>query len=117
MLELHRNGGRPVTEFGLYHYIDARDLAVACRCAIERKLSGYHVLFVGAGESSVTEPLASLYPRLMPAIGDKAGALTGSRASVSIERAQEALDWSPRRSWRRAADVEDSHQPPSAAPE
>jgi len=108
MREVHRNGGRPVTEFGPCHYIDARDLAVACRRAIERKLSGYHVLFVGAGESTVDEPLASLFPRLMPAIGDKADALTGSRAWVSIERAREVLDWSPRRSWRRAADVEES---------
>ena len=106
MLEVHRNGGRPVTEFGPCHYIDARDLAVACRCAIERQLSGYHVMFVGAGESTVDEPLASLYPRLMPAIGDKARALTGTRAWVSIERARQVLDWSPRRSWRRAADVE-----------
>ena len=114
MAELHRDRGRPVTEFGLYHYIDARDLAVACRCAIERKLDGYHVLFVGAGESSVGEPLASLYPRLMPAIGDKAAALTGTRASVSIERARKVLDWSPRRSWRRADNVEESSQPPSA---
>ncbi len=106
MREVHRNGGRPVTEFGPCHYIDARDLAVACRRAIERPLSGYHVLFVGAGESTVAEPLASLYPRLMPEIGDKASALTGTRAWVSIERAREVLDWSPRRSWRRAADVE-----------
>ena len=115
MLEVHRNGGRPATEFGPCHYIDARDLAIACRHAIERDLSGYHVLFVGAGESTVDEPLASLYPRLMPAIGDRAAALTGTRAWVSIERAKEVLGWSPRRSWRRAADVETPpDQPPSA---
>ena len=30
MLEVHQNGGRPVTEFGPCHYIDARDLAAAC---------------------------------------------------------------------------------------
>ncbi len=117
MGKVHRNGGRPVTEFSPCHYIDARDLAVACRRAIERELGGYHVLFVGAGESTVAEPLASLYPRLMPALGDKAAALTGTRAWVSIERAREVLDWSPRRSWRRAADVEESPQPPEPAPE
>lgn len=105
MLEVHQNGGRPVTEFGPYHYIDARDLAAACRCSIERQLSGYQVMFVGAGESTVDEPLASLYPRLMPAIGDNAVALTGTRAWVSIERARQALNWSPQRSWRRAADL------------
>ncbi len=118
MLEIHRNGGRPVTEFGPCHYIDARDLALACRRAVERPLSGFHVLFVGAGESTVAEPLASLYPRLMPAIGDTASALTGTSAWVSIERARQTLDWSPGRSWRRAADVEEpTSQAPSAAPE
>ena len=106
MLEVHRNGGRPVTEFGPCHYIDVRDLAAACRSAIEQQLSGYQVMFVGAGESTVNEPLASLYPRLMPAIGDNAAALTGSRAWVSIERSRQILDWSPQRSWRRWADLE-----------
>jgi nucleoside-diphosphate-sugar epimerase len=110
MLEVHRSGGRPVTEFVPCHYIDARDLAIACRRAIERDLSGYHVMFVGAGETTVDEPLASLFPRMMPAIGDKAAALTGTRAWVSIERAKEILGWSPRISWRRAADVD---QPPA----
>ena len=42
--------------------------------------------------------------------GDTAAALTGTTAWVSIERAQKVLDWSPRISWRRAADVAD---PPS----
>jgi nucleoside-diphosphate-sugar epimerase len=117
MLEVHRAGGRTVTEFAPCHYIDARDLAVACRRAIERPLSGYHVLFVGAGESTVDEPLASLCPRLMPAIGDTARALTGTRAWVSIERAREVLDWTPGRSWRRAADVEPPPSQPPSAPE
>ncbi len=112
MLQVHRDGGRAVTEFGPCHYIDARDLAVACRRAIERPLEGYHVMFVGAGESTVDEPLASLYPRLMPAIGEVARELTGIRAWVSIERAREILDWTPRLSWRRAADVA-----PQPAPE
>ena len=117
MLKVHRDGGRPVTEFGPCHYIDARDLAVACRRAIERDLGGYHVLFVGAGESCVAEPLADLYPRLMPAIGDKAAVLTGTTAWVTIARAREILDWSPRRSWRRAADVEELPSQPPSAPE
>ena len=98
---LHETGGVTPSEFALFHYVDARDLAAAFRSAIERPLDGHHVLFTGSGESTVDEPLCTLYPRLMPAIGDKASDLTGIRSSVSNQRAQEFLGWKPKRSWRQ----------------
>ena len=79
-----------------------RDLALACCLAAERLLEGSHTLFVGSGDSLVAEPLCSLYPRLMPAIGDKAKALTGTQAPVSIARARAVLGWSPQYFWRTA---------------
>jgi len=100
---LRAAGGRPPTQFGTWHYIDARDLAIACRLAVERPIKGCEVIFVGSGESTVAEPLCTLLPRLMPAIGNKADALTGSRSAVSIEKARTLLDWTPRWSWRMPA--------------
>ena len=100
MVEVHRNGGRQATVFGPYHYIDARDLAAACRKAIERPIEGCQVMFVGAGESTLAEPLSAVYPRLLPEIGDMAAGLTGTKAWVSTERARRILDWAPTRSWR-----------------
>lgn len=97
---LRRTGGVTPTRFAMYHYIDVRDLAKACRQAVELPLPGSHTLFVGAGETCVSEPLCILYPRLMPAIGDKARELTGIRSAVSIDRARKVLHWSPRHSWR-----------------
>jgi nucleoside-diphosphate-sugar epimerase len=102
--ELHalsQAGGAKATNFRLYHYIDARDLAEACRLAVERPLQGCNILFVGSGETSVSEPLCELYPRLLPEIGDMARGLTGSTAPVSIEKARRLLRWEPRHSWRR----------------
>jgi nucleoside-diphosphate-sugar epimerase len=98
--ELARSNGRAVTGFGLYHYIDVRDLAEACRLAAEVKLDRSHALFVGSGESTVSVPLAELFPRLAPAIGNIANELVGSRGAVSIDRARQLLGWSPKRSWR-----------------
>jgi nucleoside-diphosphate-sugar epimerase len=98
--ELARSGGRAPSRFALYHYIDARDLAEACRLAVERPLHGSHTIFVGSGESLVAEPLNSLLPRLLPSLGDKARALTGRRAAVSIEKAKRLLGWEPKHSWR-----------------
>lgn len=94
-------GRRPET-FALFHYIDARDAAVAFRRAVERPLPGCTVLFTGSGESVVDEPLCDVYPRLMPAIGDRAKTLTGAQGPVSVARAREMLDWQPVRSWRRS---------------
>lgn len=103
---LARSGGMNPVRFGLFHYVDVRDLADAFQLAVERPLSPAHtVLFVGSGESIVAEPLATLYPKLMPSIGDKAAALTGIEAPVSIERAQNLLGWSPRHSWRRLGQI------------
>ena len=104
---LRNAGGVTPARFGLYHYIDARDLAAACRAAVERPLAGTHTLFVGSGETTVAEPLSTLYPRLLPAIGDKAKALTGARGPVSTERARTLLDWAPEHSWRDRCEVRD----------
>jgi nucleoside-diphosphate-sugar epimerase len=101
LAEVARTNGRPIKEFGLYHYIDVRDAAEACRLAVEVALAGSHGLFVGSGESSVSIPLAELMPKLAPAIGDRAAKLTGSCGAVSIQRARKLLRWTPRHSWRR----------------
>ena len=93
LAEVARNNGRPIKEFGLYHYVDVRDAAEACRLAVEVELAGTHALFVGSGESSVSIPLAELLPKLAPAIGDRAAKLTGSRGAVSIERARKLMGW------------------------
>jgi nucleoside-diphosphate-sugar epimerase len=100
---LTRSNGRAVKGFGLYHYIDARDLAEACRLAVEVELSGSHAIYVGSGESTVPVPLAELYPKLAPSIGDRAAKLTGITGPVSIERARKLLGWSPRHSWRSSS--------------
>jgi nucleoside-diphosphate-sugar epimerase len=102
LVELRRSNGRKPAGFALYHYIDVRDLALACCLAAERPLEGSHTLFVGSGDSLIAEPLCSLFPRLMPAIGDRAKTLTGTQAPVSIARARTVLGWSPQHFWRTA---------------
>ncbi|AMN45441.1 NAD-dependent epimerase/dehydratase family protein [Rhodoplanes sp. Z2-YC6860] len=97
---LRKNNGRMIKDFGLYHYIDARDLAEACRLAVEVELSGAQAVYVGSGETTVSVPLAELYPKLAPDIGDRAAALTGALAPVSNELARRLLGWSPKHSWR-----------------
>ena len=98
--EIRRTGGREPEGWREYSYIDVRDLAVAFRLAVEKPLPGCTVMFVVADDSTVAEPLCDLLPRLNPAIGDRARALTGTRAVFTNDRAKELLGWKPTHSWR-----------------
>jgi nucleoside-diphosphate-sugar epimerase len=99
--QIKKDGGRRPTGFHAYSYIDARDLAVAFRVAVECSIPSGTILFVVADDSTVAEPLCDLYPRVMPSIGDKARSLTGSEGSYSNARAKRLLSWQPVHSWRR----------------
>ena len=98
--EIKKSGGRKMTGFYAYSYIDVRDLAVAFRLAVEHPIMGGTVLFVVADDSTLAEPLCDVYPRVMPAIGDKARNLTGSKGAYSNARAKKLLGWQPIHSWR-----------------
>jgi len=98
---IKKDGGRRPTGFHAYSYIDARDLAVAFRLAVERSLPGGTILFAVADDSTVAESLSDLYPRVLPAIGDKARALTGVAGAYANARAKKLLGWRPVHSWRR----------------
>jgi len=99
--QMRRDGGRKPTGFHAYSYIDARDLAVAFRLAVERSIPSDTTLFIVADDSAVAEPLCDLYPRVMPSIGDKARSLTGSKGPYANGRAKALLGWQPVHSWRR----------------
>jgi nucleoside-diphosphate-sugar epimerase len=98
--ELAQRGGREVTDFRLYNYVDVRDVASAVRRAVEVPLDGHHALFVTADDSSVGEPLSELMPRMLPAVGGMAEHLIDTAPSVSNEGAKQVLGWHPVHSWR-----------------
>jgi nucleoside-diphosphate-sugar epimerase len=98
---LRKQGGRKVTGFQLFNYLDVRDAAEAFRLAIERPVEGHVALLVPNDDTSVAEPLSELMPRLYPAIRELVKAFTGTRPVVSNARAKRILGWQPRHSWRR----------------
>ena len=100
--QMKEDGGRLPTGFHAYSYIDARDLAVAFRLALERPIPSGTILFVVADDSTIREPLCDLYPRVRASIGDKADGLTGSKGAYSNLRAKELLGWQPAYSWRES---------------
>jgi nucleoside-diphosphate-sugar epimerase len=98
--KIKKDGGRKPTGFYAYSYIDVRDLAVAFRLAVERSIPSATILFVVADDSTVAEPLCDVYPRIMPAIRDKARTLIGNVGAYSNARAKTVLGWHPVYSWR-----------------
>jgi nucleoside-diphosphate-sugar epimerase len=98
--QMRKDGGRRPTGFQAYSYIDARDLALAFRLAVEQPIPSVTILFVVADDSTVAEPLCDLYPRVMPGIGDKAQSLTGTKGAYSNARVKKLLGWEPVHSWR-----------------
>jgi len=103
--QMRKDRGRPATGFHAYSYVDARDLAVAFRLALERPVASATVLFVVADDSTVVEPLCDLYPRLMPSIGDKARTLTDAKSAYSNSRAKGLLGWQALPSRREPMDA------------
>jgi nucleoside-diphosphate-sugar epimerase len=95
-----RQGGYDPPYFKLCSYVDVRDLAVAYRLAVECPLPGHSVFFAVADDTIVAEPLAVVFPRLLPGIGDMAKDFTSTRPALSNARAKALLGWRPMHSWR-----------------
>jgi len=97
---VQKAGGRAPTKFDVYSYTDVRDLATACRLAVETPGIKCEVLFIVGDDSTCSQPLSEVLPRLMPEIGDMAKSLTGKKSATSNEKAKKILGWQPRYSWR-----------------
>jgi len=97
---VQKAGGRPPTKFDVYSYTDVRDLATACRLAVEVPGIKCEVFFIVGDDSTCSQPLSEVLPRLMPEIGDMAKSLTGKKSATSNEKAKKLLGWQPHYSWR-----------------
>lgn len=95
----------PYWEFGAW--IDARDVAGAVRCALERTLCGYHELLICADDiSSARLSSRALAQQLLPRVAWRGGPeyeTAPFRSLVDTRRARELLQWQPRFRWRSEA--------------
>ncbi|HVQ75737.1 MAG TPA: NAD(P)-dependent oxidoreductase [Candidatus Binatia bacterium] len=89
----------------LFNYVDVRDAAAAFRLAVERDLPGFSLFFVGAADSLARAPLAELLPRYYPGTEALAAPLTGAQPAISSARAERALGYRARHSWRDLFDA------------
>jgi UDP-glucose 4-epimerase len=101
LARVQEQGGRPVTAYDTFTYVDVRDLAVAYRLAVEKPLTGHHLVYTNADDSAIAEPLAEAMGRVAPSVSRLEG-LEGAGALISNARAQRVLGWVPRHTWREA---------------
>ncbi len=77
----------------LWSYIDARDLAVACRLAIEKDGLGCQPLLVVAGDPSSNVPSPELKERFLPGVSDVRQELTARSPFLTNRRLAQVLGW------------------------
>jgi nucleoside-diphosphate-sugar epimerase len=80
----------------LWSYIDARDLAIACRLGIERDNLGAEPVIIAADDSSSNLPSRELVQRFLPGVRDFRSELAGRAALISNARSKQLLGWKQR---------------------
>lgn len=80
----------------LWSYIDARDLAIACRLGIERDRLGCEPLIIAADDTSSNLPSRELIKRFLPGVKHFRAPLTERKALIANDRAKEVLGWRQR---------------------
>jgi UDP-glucose 4-epimerase len=95
---------RPATGWSgaFWGYVPSEDLADLHRMIMEKAESlPPHDVYVANGLDTVAlEPSLELVERFRPDLLPLAGSLSGHRAFFSVAKAQQALGWTPQRSWR-----------------
>lgn len=90
----------------LWSYVDARDVAAACRLWIESDLTGFEAFDVAAADVCFPLPTAELVRRHLPRSVKVRGALRGSQALVHCRKLRRKLGWRPQYGWREMREEE-----------
>ncbi len=84
----------------LWSYIDARDIASACRLAVEAEGLGSVVLNLAADDTSMDIKSSELMRAEFPGVKDIRVPLDNYHTLLSNEKAKRVLNWQPVHCWR-----------------
>jgi nucleoside-diphosphate-sugar epimerase len=84
----------------LWSYIDTRDIAEACRLAIEADGLGSVAVNLAADDSSMAVASRELIAAQYPEVTDFRQSLEGHETLFSNEKAKKLLNWQPKHAWR-----------------
>lgn len=86
-------------EWNLWGYVDARDVAQACRLALTAGVSGAEVFIVAAADTVVDRPSSELMAACFPSVPIR-GRSGEYDTLLSIDKARLGLGYAPAHSWR-----------------
>ncbi len=86
-------------KWNLWSWVDARDVAQACRLALEAPLSGADVFTIAAADTLMRETNAELMARYYPDVPIR-GEIGTHDTLLSIDKARRLLGYAPRHTWR-----------------
>ena len=84
----------------LWNYIDARDIATACRLAVEANDMGAEVINLGADDTCQDIKSADLVKAEFPQLTDIRSDISGYQPIYCNKKAKELLGWQPVYFWR-----------------
>jgi nucleoside-diphosphate-sugar epimerase len=85
--------------WNLWGYVDARDVAQACRLALDADVGGAEVFIVAAADTVMSRPNRELMAEVYPGV-ELRGDVGEHDTLLSIENARRVLGYEPRYSWR-----------------
>ncbi len=88
--------------WNLWGYVDARDVAQACRLGLEADVGGAEAFFVAAADTCMTTPSAELMAAVYPATPVRN--VSGHDTLLSIDKARGMLGYEPAFRWRDFVD-------------
>ena len=83
----------------MWGYVDARDVAQACRLSLTADMTGAEAFIIAAGDTVMDRPNGELMAAAYPSVPLRPG--TGDFDTLlSIEKARRLLGYQPEWSWR-----------------
>ena len=86
-------------KWNLWGYVDARDVAQACRLGLEASLTGSVNAIIAAADTVMNRPSKDLMSEVFPGVPLREN-LGEFETLLSIDRARAALGYAPEHSWR-----------------
>jgi nucleoside-diphosphate-sugar epimerase len=91
-----------IRKWNLWGYVDARDVATACRLGVERDTTGAEIAIVAAADTAMVRDSADLLAEVFPDV-PLSRPIVGRETLLAIGRARELLGYAPAHSWRDAS--------------
>jgi nucleoside-diphosphate-sugar epimerase len=87
-------------KWNLWGYVDARDVAQACRRALEAPVTGSQNFVIAAADTIMERPSADLLAEVFPGVKLTRELADPHETLLAIGRAREVLGYEPQYSWR-----------------